>query len=213
MGPVINQLLGRSAELASVLDTFLALEPYDGSPRTVSSRIMCSVAFEHAESARMLIVSGNFTSAVGLFRLQYEALVRAMWLLYSAADNAVSKLMGELTHDGAIRAEKLPMLAEMLNKLEDKAPAEAVAMLREFKEYSWKPLSSYVHGGMHAMHRHSKGYPQVLLEQALKASNGVSTMVSMLLVILSGDRTQLGKLPKVQVEFSDCLPEVKKDKS
>ena len=170
---------------------------------------MCSVAFEHAESAKMLIASGKFTSAVGLFRLQYEALVRAMWLLYAAPDNAVAKLLGDLSQDGPKRAENLPMLSEMLNKMEGKAPAEAVAMLLEFKESSWKPLSSYVHGGMHAMHRHSQGYPTVLLEQALKASNGVSTMVGMLLVILSGDRSQQGKLPTVQREFADCLPEQK----
>jgi len=52
---------------------------------------MCSVAFEHAESVKVLIASGNFTSALGLVRLQYEALVRAMWLLYSASDIAVSR--------------------------------------------------------------------------------------------------------------------------
>ncbi len=60
---------------------------------------MCSVAFEHAESTKILIASGNFTSATGLVRLQFEALVRAMWLLYAASDASVSKLMCELTHE------------------------------------------------------------------------------------------------------------------
>ncbi len=82
-------------------------------------------------------------------------------------------------------------------------------MLLEFKEYSWKPLSSYIHGGAHAIHRHSTGYPATLLEQVLKASNAVSTMVAMLLVILSGDRAQRGKITKLQMEYSDCLPVLK----
>jgi len=171
---------------------------------------MCSVAFEHAESAKILIASGNFTSAVGLVRLQYEALVRAMWLLYSASEISVSKLMAELTNESDKRANKLPLLTEMLAKLDDKAPKEAMDSLHEFKEYSWKPLCSYVHGGIHAINRHSRGYPLPLLIQLLKASNGVSSMVGMLLVILSGDTRQTGKIPSIQREFEDCVPEFKK---
>ncbi len=153
---MINELLKRSAELESKLLNFLALRPHFDTERIASSRIMCSIAFEHAESAKMLIATGNFTSATALVRLQYEALVRAMWLLYSATDQAVSKLMCELTSESASKANNLPMLSEMLTKLEGKAPKEALDMLLEFKEYSWKPLSSFIHGGIHAINRHSK---------------------------------------------------------
>lgn len=185
---------------------FLALKPFGDSSRIVASRILCSVSLEHAESSKILIISGNFTSAVGLLRLQYEALVRAMWLLYAASDAAVERLAAELTDEMAKKAEKMPMLSEMLSKLEGKAPAEPLSMLLEFKQYSWKSLSSFIHGGIHAINRHSKGYPVLLLEQALRASNGVSLMVGMLLVILSGDPAQRGKIRKVQIEFADCLP-------
>lgn len=206
---MINSLLSRSAELESKLLEFFALTPFDDSERVMASRVMCSVAFEHAESAKMLISGGNLTSATGLVRLQYEALVRAMWLLYAASDTAVSKLTSELTQEAADRANKLPMLSEMLEKLQGKAPQEPVNMLLEFREYSWKPLSSFVHGGIHAIHRHSKGYPLTLLEQMVRISNGVSVMVGMLLVILHGGGEQRGKMPKIQREFADCLPETK----
>jgi hypothetical protein len=43
----------------------------------------------------------------------------------------------------------------------------------------------------------------------LKISNGVSMMVGMLLVILHGGGQQVGKIPGIQLEFADCLPEVK----
>lgn len=175
----------------------------------MASRVMCSIAFEHAESAKMLISGGNLTSATGLVRLQYEALVRAMWLLYVASDTAVSKLTSELTQEAANKANRLPMLSEMLEKLQGKAPQEPVNMLLEFKEYSWKPLSSFIHGGIHAIHRHSKGYPLPLLEQMVRISNGVSVMVGMLLVILHGGGAQRGKMPLIQREFADCLPDTK----
>lgn len=202
----MNELLSRSAELEAVLNGLLSLKPFDGSQRRAACRILCSVALEHAESEKILIVSGNFTSAVGLLRLQYEAFVRAMWLLYVASDIDVQKLAAELTHESAKKSEKMLMLSQMLSDLEGKAPAEPMGMLQEFKQYSWRPLSSFVHGGMHAINRHSKGYPVILLKQALRASNGVSIMVGMLLVILSGDPTQKGKIGKVQKDFADCLP-------
>jgi hypothetical protein len=170
---------------------------------------MCSIAFEHAESAKILISAGNLTSATGLVRLQYEALVRAMWLLYAASDIAVSKLTSELTQESAHRANQLPMLSEMLDKLQGKAPQEPLDMLVEFKKVSWKSLSSFIHGGIHAIHRHSKGYPLQLLEQMVRTSNGVSLMVSMLLVILHGGGEQRGKMPQIQKEFADCLPDTR----
>lgn len=185
----------------------LSLLPYNDSDRIISSRTICGISFEYAESVKLLIASGNFTSATCLVRLQYEALVRAMWLLYSASEIAVEKLMCELTAETANKANKLPMLSEMLDKLEGKAPKEALSMLLEFKEYSWKPLSSYIHGGIHAITRHSKGYPLPLLEQVLKISNGISVMVGMLLVILHGGGQKVGLLPQIQIKYANCLPE------
>lgn len=206
---MINYLLSRSAELERSLLGFLVLPPFDDSQRIMVSRVMCSITFEHAESAKMLISAGNLTSATGLVRLQYEALVRAMWLLYAATDTDVLKLTSELTQETANKANKLPMLSEMLEKLQGKSPQEPLDMLREFKEYSWKPLSSFIHGGLHAIHRHSKGYPLPLLEQMVRISNGVSLMVGMLLVILHGGGEQVGKIPRIQREFADCLPDTK----
>ena len=199
-------------QLDQELHTFLALKTYDESARYTTSRTLCSLTFEHTESIKILVASRNLTSAFGLFRLQFEALVRAMWLLYAASDNAVQKMAVELTEESVKQANKLPMLSEMLKNLEGKAPEEALNMLLEFKQYSWQPLSSFVHGGIHAINRHGEGYPLPLVENLLKQSNGVSTMVGMLLVILHGGGAEMGKIPKIQLEFADCLPETIKSR-
>lgn len=195
----------RSAELEAILIPYLDIQPVSNTERIIASRIMCGVAFEHAESAKILTARGNFTSALSIVRLQYEALVRSMWLLWAASDTAVEKLMAELNHESARKSEQ-PMLSEMLKDLDGKTPAIAMSQLLEIKEYHWKPLSSYVHGGIHALHRHGKGYPEQLLLQVIKTSNGISTMAAMLLVIISADKNQLGKLPAIQQSFADCLP-------
>jgi uncharacterized protein DUF6988 len=197
-------------ELEKSLFEVINMDKLENFPRKESSRILCIVSFEHSESLKMLIASGNFTSAIGLLRLQYEAFTRAIWLFYTASDLAVSKLMSELTAESARKTQKLPMLSKMLETLEGKAPQVVLDQLLEFREYSWKPLSSYIHGGIHAIQRHSKGYPLPLLKQTIKASNGVSLMAAMFLIIIANDISKKGVLPKIQKEFKDCLPELKK---
>ena len=166
---------------------------------------MCSVALEHAESFKMLLASRNFTSAIGLLRLQFECLVRGMWVLYAATDTAVGKLTAELNEENQKRADNLPMLTEMIKRLEVKAPKNTIDPILEFKQYSWKPLSGYVHGGLHAIDRHSKGYPLEILVQALKASNGVNGMVAVLGSILSGQAELTKEVYQSFKSYSDCF--------
>lgn len=204
----VDALLKRSLQLATVLEEFLQLPFNSTSARIASSHTLCGVSFEHAESVRILTASGNFTSSLGVLRMQYEALVKAFWTLYAASDEAVNKLQAELTHNSAKAADKVPTLAEMLAALSGKAPPQAIHPLLEFKDYSWKPLSSYIHGGIHAINRHSRGYPVVLLCRAAIFSNGLLIMAAMLLIMLSGNSRQTGKIRVLQQQFADCLPDV-----
>lgn len=205
----LEKLINRSHELLLELNEFLALSTYDSSSRIISSRVLCGVAFEHADSIRVLVSVGNFTSGIAILRMQYEALTRAIWTLYAASDNSIEKISSDLNSETATWADKLPLLSEMLEQLKGKAPPDAINPLLEFKEYSWKPLSSYVHGGIHAINRNKKGYPEGLLAQEIKASNGLSLMAGMMLVVLSGDTRQMGRIPAIQRRFADCCPGVK----
>ncbi len=202
----IADLLHQSDKLATELSALLDLSPYDNSPRITSSRTLCGVSFEHSESVRILVTTGNFTSSLGVLRMQYEALVKAIWALYAASENSISKLQSNLNADNAKWADRIPLLGELLVELEGKAPAQALGPLNEFKEYSWKPLSSYIHGGIHAVTRHGKGYPIELLAQAVMSSNGLQVMTGMMLVILSGDTKHQGRISKIQQQFADCCP-------
>jgi hypothetical protein len=112
---------------------------------------MSSVSLEYANSFKILLARNNFTSAISFLRLQFECLVRGMWILYAASEIQVIKLKAELNETSQKRANNLPMLSEMINQLEKKAPKNAIDPILEFKEYSWKPLSSYIHGGLHVI--------------------------------------------------------------
>jgi len=118
MGGNIDKLLFRSSVYQDYVETILAQPLYENSDRLIVSRVMCSVSLEHAESFKMLLAARNFTSAISLLRLQFECLVRGMWVLYVASDVALTKLTSDLSEESQKRANNLPMLSEMISQLE-----------------------------------------------------------------------------------------------
>lgn len=170
----MDQLLSRSAEFEDFVNGLLVHPEAQQSKRTEGARILCAVVMEHALSIKVLMHSHAFTSALGLLRLQYEALVRAHWMIFSASDIMVDKLLSELTNKSAQAANSLPMVSEMMKSMEGKAPQNALQPLIEFKENSYKSLSSYIHGGIHVISRKKQGYPVILLKNVLKNSNQLS---------------------------------------
>lgn len=155
-----------------------------------------------------LVAAGLYTSAAALLRVQYKSLVRALWVLYVAKDGQADLMLAELTHETAKQASKIPMLSQMLEEIEVKAPHAPVPHLKEFNHYSWKPLSSYVHGGIHAVNRHGKGFPSELVLVKIQHSNGLLGIAGNLLLILSGVPPETGTMAGIYTEFQDCFPAI-----
>jgi len=202
----MNQLLARSAELEARIAAFLGLPLFDDSSRLRAVRSVASLGFEHAQSLKYLTAAGLCTSAAALLRVQYESLVRAIWTHHCATDHDVELILAELTRETAKQASKIPMLSKMLDEIEAKAPHVPVASLREFKHYSWKPLSSYVHGGIHAVSRHGRGFPVELALMQIRHSNGLLGLAGNLLLIIAGIPAEAGVMTGIYKEFADCLP-------
>ena len=202
----LDVLLSRSRELRTSIGAHRGqLTVYPGQ-RHISSATAAAISLEHAEGVLVLTVVGTFASAFALFRVQYEALVRGGWLLYAASDGWIEKLSAPLNAEAAKKGNEGPMLSKMLEELDGKAPPIVVQQLSEFKEYSWKALSSFVHVGLHPLTRTVEGYPALLVEQMVRQSNALALMATMLLTILFGDPTQQGKVAKLQAEFMTCCP-------
>ena len=204
----MEELLEKSEALNSEFSRIFDYGPADDSNRIVASWIMCSVALEHSASLRLLILNGNYTTAIGVMRLQFEAAVRATWLFYAASDNAIEKMTRILSSDNANADNSLPMVAEMIKKLDKKAPKQAIAMFIEFKYVSYKALSSYEHGGIHALQRHGTDYPIDFLDNVIKSSNGLLTMTAMMAAILTGNNLIATDVSKIQARHKSCLPEL-----
>ena len=203
---VIDQLLSRSALLEGRLAGFLALPLADGTSRLRAAWSLTSLGFEHAQSVKHLVAAGLYTSAAALLRVQYESLVRALWTLYVATDDQAELMLADLSEETTKKAGKIPMLTQMLAEIEEKAPHAPVAHLQEFKHYSWRPLSSFVHGGIHAVNRHGKGFPLELVLTEIRHSNGLLGIAGNLLLILAGVPPGAEKMACIYTDFNDCFP-------
>lgn len=206
----IEGVLHRSDELDASVWGALP-DPYSAaisSPRHDSSLTATLMAIEHARAFRLLVAKGMTTTAIGVARMQFEALCRAMWLLYAATDDEVKVATAALTLEAEKGAKSLPMAAKMVDALDGKAPPGMHAMMSSYKEAMLKGLHSFVHAGLHPLHRHVRGYPETLLLQVAVNCNGVLVMTGAFLSILAGSQSSMHRMNGLQRTFSDCLPEL-----
>jgi hypothetical protein len=204
-------------KLAHTLDRSIALhqavtelvDPFEPYPELHFELAFQSalLSMEHA-SAAMLLMHGEMpASAIALLRPQFESLVRAFWLMYAATETQVEKLSMPLTPETARKGDDLPMLAEMLKRLEaiPEAPAHVVVQLQAYKDITWKALNSYTHGGIHPLSRYVTGYPPQLVFDSLCNSNGILLMTTQLLCMLTGAPENQIQWRKLVDEFTDCV--------
>jgi hypothetical protein len=201
-----EDLLAASHRLhEELLVVFAGSAPYLGDRFSVAMDA-CGIAIEHASAVLCLAEAGLPTSAAALLRVQFEALTRAMWLLYVATDAEVSLMLGPLDADTQKAASKLPSVTHMLRALETAGPAVAIRPLLQFKDISVGPMNSFVHSGLHPLQRQRQGFPRQLLDQLVRSSNGLNTMSGMLGAILAGDTSRVAEVKTIQARFLAVLP-------
>lgn len=82
----LNLVLARSHEFAERLMAEVeAADTLVGGERAEAASAAAELAFEHAHALRVLFEAETPNSATSLLRHQYEALLRAAWLLYAAS--------------------------------------------------------------------------------------------------------------------------------
>ena len=201
------QLIDRSAAFQTEVTNVITQQEPVAEDRFIISFQSGLLAFEHASAALLLINNRLFASGYSHFRPQFESLIRGVWLLYAASDSWIEKLSQPLTTDAAIKADKSPMLSEMLIKVEQSStPSHLVAQLQGYKDVTWKALNSYSHAGFHPLARTMTGYPAKLTYDTLRNSNAITALTAQLLVILSGHPENMNLIRELHKKFIDCLP-------
>src|SRR6185369_5245988 len=189
-----SALLSRSNELEDKIFSILDLERFESwqpSLRHDAAIELAGVSLEHGRALRELVGADLFLSAVCLMRPQFEAVTRCAWTVWAAKDGDIVRLQAPLTLMTEKEASKLAGLVEMLEV---------------FKGTSLAALNSFVHSGIHVLTRQVTGYPERLVGQVVRNSNGLMTMAGMLLALVGSDDAARSSMSKIQPEFADCLP-------
>lgn len=205
--PNFNEELFRKSDLlAEKIQVLIDFPLLNDSARIITADVACSLSFEHWHSVRSLLECGLLPSSIVIHRAQYEALVRSVWMTYSATDDHINKLSTDLNLESEQAAKNLPQVADMISSIGKSGPREAFDALSRFKDNSWKALNSYVHAGIHPIRRHSEGYPIQLIYSVLRNANGLAVMSAMQAVVLSGEQPMQKDVLELAFEFNDCMP-------
>ena len=166
----------------------------------------CVLCIEHAGVLRVAFSIAAPNSGSAVLRLQYEALLRAAWLMYAASPDQIAKLATSLDLEAEQAAKKLPGYLDMLDAVVKKAPAGLSAPLAEFNQYSRHALNSFVHSGIHPLHRARDGYPAPMGVTVIRFSNALMHFGYRMLASLSGSTRRMDRVTRLHQVFMDCVP-------
>lgn len=166
----------------------------------------CMISIEHAHVLRSAFSVDAPNSASAVLRLQYEALLRGVWLMFAAKPAQVAKLATTLDLESEQAAKNLPGYLEMLKAVSMVAPAGLVTPLLEFNQYSRHALNSFVHGGIHPLYRSRHGYPLEMALTVVLFSNALMHLAYRLLANLTGSQQRMDRVTHIHLDFHDCVP-------
>jgi len=205
----IEHLLNRSHQLEiELISPSIDLDLYDDSQRLLAVASLAMLSVEHSAGVRYLFKMKCIASAFALFRLQYEALVKSLWVFYISKDEDIDSIVGELEEARITKNKKVfPPISKMLEQLlSANTPAHShILSLVELKDYSWEAMNSFVHSGLHAVRRNITGYPTELIYTIILQSNNLLSISAYLMAIIKGSPKATKAIIKASQDYQDCF--------
>lgn len=198
-------------EFLAALEKVVDRPFFDNSEKLQLSVVLAESSLDFAFSVRLLCLNGQLLGASACLRSQFEALMRSVWIYHCANDDQVSRLNAKVqSAESQQGAKNIPQAREMLADLEKHPNLLALTTaLREFRDCAWAPLNSFVHSGVHAVHRVRFGAPPPLLSQTFRISNGFCMLIYNHLAVLTGSPGLQQEIMAATSRFLNVLPEAK----
>ena len=199
-------MLEQSWALNEDLTRLMAALPDPVTSRQAIVRGMATTSHSHYHSQQVLIEVGTTPTVLALVRLHYESVVRSLWYAAGATDEWIERMKLENSKENG-EPELGPPVDSMLHRLAEVLPSHVSTSLRVLKEVSWRPMNSFVHGGIHAI---LTGLVDVYTPyhwmDVLKNANGLAIMNAQALVISCNDTSSRGLRAALQQRHMACLP-------
>ena len=202
----LKSMLEQSWALDEDLSALMNALPAPITSRQAIVRGMSTTSHSHYHSQRVLLEVGTMPTVLALVRLHYESVVRALWFAAGATDEWIDRMKLENSKENGEPVMGPPMDA-MLERLSEVAPLHISTSLRVLKDATWKPMNSFVHGGIHAILTGLlDAYRPYQWIGVLKNANGLAVMNAQALIISCNDPNTVGLLATVQRKHMQCLP-------
>jgi hypothetical protein len=148
------------------------------------------IAIEHHSSIVALSDLNLYGSALALFRVQYEAFIRGLWLRYVASENDLSRFK---------RDKVKPNFHELIEAVETTRGIKS-GLLSHIKDKQWAIFNSFTHTGVEALLRrmgeNTTGYDNYNSEDitnGLRFSGLILLLCASEMAILTGNEELIDK--------------------
>lgn len=217
-----DQIDGNDAgRLAYLLEASEALDEDVGTllskcqPRTnrgVVASALCSTAFEHAASQRLLMGVGLTGTALALCRLHFEAVVRATWTAQCAHSEWLHKFTTPVEGAGHKEPANPVSINSMIKHITVAVPhvGAEYALLNQ----TIPAMHSFVHSGAQAVvHALLPVYPADKLMAVLWNRNLLQLYISNAAVVAAEDDLLRPRMRLLQEKHAGCMPPTRKSNS
>lgn len=173
--------------------------------RGLIASALCSAAFEHGLSQRILLELGLTGTALALCRLHFEAVVRATWTAECAHDEWLVKFTTPVRGPGYEEPANPVAIGQMIKHIAAKVPrvAEEYALLNN----TIPAMHSFVHSGAHAVvHALLPAYPTDKLMALLWNRNLLHLYTANCAVVAAGSARLRPRLRVLQEKHVACMP-------
>lgn len=202
----VHLVLERSEQLDSEIAS--RFTPYKSTNNKDQLTQVCSdLSFQHAKSLRVLYDLELDGTATAILRMQFESVVRLMWLHFSAPDSFIESYTGSISADNP--PKEFPAVTEMIEKIKKSGVRGPGETLEEFKEVAWKGMNNHIHNGYLALSRHVNSYPEKLVIQIISNSNALNLMTAMVLARINQSQTDVNFVKSLQLSYQDIMPELR----
>jgi len=204
------EIFSRSAELHSAAVASMKDAVPADHPRTIAAYQCALMSVEHAAGALALLTIGMPNAALALFRPQFEALIRSVWLLEAAEEKWVRQYHEAPADASATAANAAPTLAAMredLLRLDDPRSKDVVEHFDEYRAQAADAIDGLTHGGLHPMSRAGNRDPAGLVDRVVRCANGLVCHAAQMAALVSTDApSSMVAVHALRAEFQDCLP-------
>lgn len=208
MSQNLEQVLQQSVEFHLELDDHWRTFHPPSLPRGKVVAGYCSIVREHVLSQQSLLAQGFDVTAMSLVRPSFESLVRAIWCLEGASESWIQQFLTAPLPGADARDETIkgPSVDSMLETIQKRHPDWVHQALVALKDATWKPMHSYVHGGIRPVLQVLLGCPEHHRIAVVLNGNGFVMFATNVLQMAC--KAPMGKLVEIQRRYSDCLPPV-----